>query len=113
MATGANTTPLGRLHPVLQARSAYTQEPLLPLPVSMPGVGMPGVGMPGVSIPGVSMPGVSMPGVSMPGVSMPGVSMGGVGGVGGSGGGGGSKDPELKRHLEAAKRAASALFPGV
>ena len=125
MATGANTTPLGRLHPVLQARSAYTQEPLLPLPVSMPGVGMPGVGMPGVSMPGVSMSGVSMSGVSMsgvsmpggsiPGVSMPGVSMGGVGGVGGSGGGGGggSKDPELKRHLEAAKRAASALFPGV
>ena len=125
MATGANTTPLGRLHPVLQARSAYTQEPLLPLPVSMPGVGMPGVGIPGVSMPGVSIPGVSMSGVSMPGgsipggsipgVSMPGVSMGGVGGVGGSGGGGGggSKDPELKRHLEAAKRAASALFPGV
>ena len=111
MATGANTTPLGRLHPVLQARSAYTQEPLLPLPVSMPGVGMPGVSMPRVSMPGVSMPGVSMPGVSMPGVSMGGV--GGVGGSGGGGGGGGSKDPELKRHLEAAKRAASALFPGV
>ena len=111
MATGANTTPLGRLHPVLQARSAYTQEPLLPLPVSMPGVGMPGVSMPRVSMPGVSMPGVSMPGVSMPGVSMGGV--GGVGGSGGGGGGGGSKDPELKRHLEAAKRAASALFLGV
>ena len=113
MATGANTTPLGRLHPVLQARSGFAQEPLLPLPGSMPGVSMPGVSMPGVSMPGVSMPGVSMPGVSMPGISMPGVSMGGVGGGGGSGGGGGgSKDPELKRHLEAAKRAASALFPG-
>ena len=108
MATGANTTPLGRLHPVLQARSGFSQEPLLPLPGSMPGVSMPGV-----SMPGVSMPGVSMPGVGMPGVSMPGVSMGGVGGGGGGGGGGGSKDPELKRHLEAAKRAASALFPGV
>ena len=27
-------------------------------------------------------------------------------------GGGGSKDPELKKHLEAAKRAASAIFAG-
>ena len=55
MATGANTTPLGRLHPVLAAK-------LVPSDGSS---------------------------------------------------GGGSKDPELKRHLEAAKRAAEALFSGV
>jgi splicing factor 1 len=55
MATGANTTPLGRLHPILAAKV------------------------------GESSPSA----------------------VGSTG----SKDPELKRHLEAAKRAASALFP--
>lgn len=76
MATGANTTPLGPLHPVLAARTAVRSEPLLP---THPGL-MGGLG-------------------------------GGVASV--AVGGGGSKDPELKRHLEAAKRAASALFPGV
>ena len=76
MATGANTTPLGPLHPVLAARTAVRSEPLLP---THPGL-MGGLG-------------------------------GGVTSV--AVGGGGSKDPELKRHLEAAKRAASALFPGV
>lgn len=75
MATGANTTPLGPLHPVLAARTAVRSEPLLP---THPGL-MGGLG-------------------------------GGVTSV--AVGGGGSKDPELKRHLEAAKRAASALFPG-
>ena len=43
MATGANTTPLGHLHPVLQTRSGFAQEPLLPLPGSIPGVSIPGV----------------------------------------------------------------------
>ena len=31
----------------------------------------------------------------------------------GDGSGSGSKDPELKKHLEAAKRAASAIFAGI
>ena len=79
MATGANTTPLGPLHPVLAGlagRPVARSEPLLPThPGMMAGLG---VGLLGIG-----------------------------------GGGGGSKDPELKRHLEAAKRAASALFPGV
>lgn len=54
MATGANTTPLGRLHPVLAARAAASESSPL---------------------------------------------------------GNGKKNPELEAQIEAAKRAASALFP--
>ena len=54
MATGANTTPLGRLHPILAARAAGSE----PSPL-----------------------------------------------------GNGKKNPELEAQIEAAKRAASALFP--
>ena len=69
MATGANTTPLGPLHPILAARLASQGQASQPPPPSS-----------------------------------------GVGG-GGMGPMGGSKAPELWKHLEAAKRAAEALFP--
>ena len=66
MATGANTTPLGRLHPILAARQTPSPSPVAAR----------------------------------------------VGVAGGGGGGSGSRDPELQKHLEAAKRAASAIFSG-
>ena len=75
MATGANTTPLGPLHPILAAR--MSQGGLLPTPNVEPTI---------TSISNTVSP--------APPTSL------------------GSKDPELKRHLEAAKRAACALFPG-
>ena len=67
MATGANTTPLGKLHPVLASRLAVAGANQTP---ESQGLG------------------------SRVGPR------------------GGSRDPELQKHLEAAKRAASALFPG-
>ena len=69
MATGANTTPMGRLHPVLAAKMNATSSPVTSVGTAYSTSSTPGSGS-------------------------------------------GSKDPELKRHLEAAKRAASALFPG-
>ena len=96
MATGANTTPLGPLHPILAARIGQ------PSPGAGAGVGLgiiPGMG--GLLPTPPQFESVTPP-TSASLSSATNVQPTSLG----------SKDPELKKHLEAAKRAASALFPG-
>ena len=86
MATGANTTPMGPLHPILAAKIRYYKSSLWCSTY-------------------VQMSSLLVHTYSAAVPSHPAPSETGNGVVGGS------KDPELRRHLEAAKRAASALFP--
>lgn len=109
MATGANTTPLGRLHPILAAKIGHSQSTPAPPtpPTSTPMDYM---------IPPAAMGGLLPTPYQSPAPTLSPASLGAskASSLAASlpSNGMGSKDPELKRHLEAAKRAASALFPG-
>jgi splicing factor 1 len=102
MATGANTTPLGRLHPILAAKKG--QSPAASDRSLIPATAMGGI----LPTPHGTPTPVYTPPAPDP-VTVGASKAASV--VASLSSGAGSKDPELKKHLEAAKRAASALFP--
>lgn len=105
MATGANTTPLGRLHPILAAKIGQSQSsPAPPAPSTAAGMEY--------MIPPTAMGGLLPTPYQSPTAAPNSAALSASTASAAASNGMGSKDPELKRHLEAAKRAASALFPG-
>ena len=112
MATGANTIPLVRLHPILAAKMGSQPQPLLTSASALP---------PTTMIPATAMGGLlptpyhdhaSSPSPSVLAASKAAFKAASVAASLSSSLPMGSKDPELKKHLDAAKRAAFALFPG-
>ena len=120
MATGANTIPLGRLHPILAAKmgnQSSPQPPPPPPPNSAPLVTISSTLIPATAMGGL-LPtpyGTPTPIYTPPAPNPVAVGASKAASVAASiqaAHAMGSKDPELKKHLAAAKRAATALFPG-
>ena len=113
MATGANTIPLRRLHPILAAKmGSQPQQPLLPSASALPPTTMiPATAMGGL-LPTPYQDHTSSPSPSVLAASKAAYKAASVAASLSSVIPMGSKDPELKKHLDAAKRAAFALFPG-
>ena len=112
MATGANTIPLRRLHPILAAKMGSQPSPLLPSASALPPTTMiPATAMGGL-LPTPYQDHTSSPSPSVLAASKAAYKAASVAASLSSVIPMGSKDPELKKHLDAAKRAAFALFPG-